>query len=67
MIKNFVKHFLGSIRCHLNGIECSRGVYIGKNVRVVNGKNVTLGKMFPSVRIATYLQEPRCSLEITAI
>lgn len=44
MIKNFVKHFLGSIRCHLNGIECSRGVYIGKNVRVVNGKNVTLGK-----------------------
>lgn len=25
MIKNFVKHFLGSIRCHLSGIDCSGG------------------------------------------
>lgn len=44
MIKKFAKLFLGSIRCHLKGMTTSGGVYIGKNVHVVKGRNINLGK-----------------------
>ena len=43
-IKKTVKSFLGRIRCLKNGIVYAGGVYIGRNVNIVGGSKIRLGK-----------------------
>lgn len=44
MIKNMVKSFLGMVRCLKNGIAYAGGVYIGRNVNILGGRKIRLGK-----------------------
>ncbi len=45
MIKNMVKSFLGMVRCLKNGIAyAGGGVYIGRNVNILGGRKIRLGK-----------------------
>ena len=54
-MKEHLKNVLGFLRCIISKIGCFHwGVYIGKNVHIVNGKNIELGK---NVKI-----RPNCDL-----
>ena len=43
MLKDIIKNLIGKIKCILNGISNDGRVYIGRNVHIVNGKNLHLG------------------------
>lgn len=42
--KILLKHLMGKIQCWINGIQHSGEIYIGKNVHIVNGKKIRLGR-----------------------
>ena len=41
-LKQTIKSAFGAVRCRLSGAKAGKGVYVGSDVHIVNGRNVTL-------------------------
>ena len=41
-LKQTIKSAFGAVRCRLAGAKTGKGVYVGSDVHIVNGRNVTL-------------------------
>jgi acetyltransferase-like isoleucine patch superfamily enzyme len=42
-VKTYIKKAMGSIRCVLKCVRYAKGVYIGRNVHIVNGNRLIIG------------------------